>query len=276
MRSGYWIISALFFFGCGSDVVPRPPGFVVEGFITAGEPVNNIRVKGTSPIDSINVTSDPVTTASITLSNSTSVFDLIYNPDVGLYESQSDDLSIDIGETYVLNVIVGEREATAETTVPTAPEGLKLADSILTVPKLGLSFRLRDEIADLFFTERITLQWDSIPGQNYFVVIENRVDVIDPILPDGIPQEAQELLSSFRFISEPSEIPRFEIIGIALDTYGRYVAKVFTVNEEYADLFDNLEQDSRDLNEPPSNVMNAQGIFTAFASDSIFFEVKQP
>ena len=41
------------------------------------------------------------------------------------------------------------------------------------------------------------------------------------------------------------------------------------------ELFKNLEQDSRDLNEPPSNIVNAIGIFTAFALDSVFFEVNR-
>jgi hypothetical protein len=45
------------------------------------------------------------------------------------------------------------------------------------------------------------------------------------------------------------------------------------VNKEYEDLFNNLEQDSRDLNEPPSNITGALGIFTAFAADSVFFEI---
>ena len=94
-------------------------------------------------------------------------------------------------------------------------------------------------------------------------------------MPEQVPEEAKTLLASFRFISEPSQDSSFEIIGIALETYGRHVAKVYRVNKEYEDLFKNLEQDSRDLNEPPSNIVNAIGIFTAFALDSVFFEVNR-
>jgi len=54
------------------------------------------------------------------------------------------------------------------------------------------------------------------------------------------------------------------------------LVQVFRVNQEYVDLFENIDQDSRNLNEPPTNIANGLGIFTAFNSDSIFFEVKKP
>lgn len=265
----------MLFLSCDDDTAPRSPNFVIEAFITANQTVDNIKVKGTSPIDSIKVTSEPIPNAVVTISNDENSFPLDFNELTGKYENRGEEIAVISGERYQLDVAAGGREATAETTVPDFPQGLRLSDSVLIVPELRLSLRLGDEIRDLFFNERILLRWDSVPGQKFFVVIESRVDEIDLILPDGIPAGATELLSSFRFISEPSDTPTFPIIGVALETYGKHIAKVFTINQEYVDLFENLEQDSRDLNEPPSNVQNAQGIFTAFASDSVFFEVRK-
>ena len=65
----------------------------------------------------------------------------------------------------------------------------------------------------------------------------------------------------------------YDVIGVALETYGTHVAKVYRVNQEYADLFQNDTQDSRDLNAPPTNIIGAFGIFSSFASDSVVFEV---
>ncbi len=200
-------------------------------------------------------------------------YPLRYDAAKRLYVYDQSDLDIVIGERYDLEVVVGNRSANASTIVPAQPSGLRLSESELVIPRLRFQFGLREQINELFFEGRLRLNWDAKEGEKYFVVIESRTNTPDPILPEQIPEEAKELLSSFRFISEPSEVPTFEIIGVALETYGLHVAKVFTVNEEYADLFDNIEQDSRDLNEPPSNINNALGIFTAFASDSIFFEI---
>lgn len=53
------------------------------------------------------------------------------------------------------------------------------------------------------------------------------------------------------------------------------MVKIFWVNQEYANLYDNLEQDSRDLNGPPTNIKNGLGIFSAFNSQNVYFEVKK-
>lgn len=272
MRGLSLAILALVFTSCLEDTT-RTPNFVVEGFIVAQEPVNNIKIKQISPLLSEEVTTDPIIDATVTLSIDNQVFPLLFNGTTGLYEYLDGDLQITIGSEYHLIVDVGDRRAQANTIVPNRPTGLAIPRNTMTVPTLELSFQLRQEITDLFNDERITLTWDAVEGQSFFVVIENRVDDLDPILPEGIPEAATELLSSFRFISAPSEETSFDIIAVALDTYGPHVAKVFTVNQEYADLFNNLEQDSRDLNEPPSNVSQALGIFTAFAVDSVEFEV---
>ena len=77
----------------------------------------------------------------------------------------------------------------------------------------------------------------------------------------------------FRFVSDPTQNDSQIIIGAGLRNYGTHEVRVYHVNQEYADLFENSDQDSRDLNEPPSNIENALGIFTAFASEKVFFEV---
>ena len=258
---------------CSETVAPSNDNFVVEGFITANEPVNNIKVKMTSPVEAQDVTNAPISSAQVTLSKGNDTFLLDYNPDTERYIYHGNDLTIASGEEVQMQVRVGDRLANANTLVPEAPTGLTLSDNIIRIPRLSFNFLLGNQIQELFEEERLTLSWTAIEGRKYFVVIESKVAQIDPILPSEIPEQATELLQSFRFISEPSDTPEFEIIGVALETYGLHVAKVFTVNEEYSDLFDNLEQDSRDLNEPPSNVVNALGIFTAFAVDSLEFEV---
>ena len=259
-------------FGCLEEVT-RTPNFVVEGFIVGRESVNNIKVKEISSLFDEEISTAPITDARVTIFSESQAFPLTYNSAVGLYEYLENDLSIAIASEYRLMVEVGDRTAEATTTVPNAPTGLAVPRETLVVPELRLSFGLREEIATLFNEERITLTWDEVAGQSYFVVIENRVEEVNAILPEGIPPAATELLSSFRFISEPSEEASFDIIAVALETYGPHVAKVFTVNQEYVELFNSLEQDSRDLNEPPSNVSQALGIFTAFAVDSVEFEV---
>lgn len=46
-----------------------------------------------------------------------------------------------------------------------------------------------------------------------------------------------------------------------------------SVNDEYVNLYNSLNQDSRELNEPYTNIQNGLGIFTAFNSDTLYLQV---
>ena len=81
---------------------------------------------------------------------------------------------------------------------------------------------------------------------------------------------------NFQFITEPTDLDTYTIRGMTLTQYGTHRVILYKVNDEYAELYEFQEQDSRYFNEPPSNVINGLGIFTAFNSDTIYFEVKKP
>ena len=59
-----------------------------------------------------------------------------------------------------------------------------------------------------------------------------------------------------------------------LTHFGNHRLKLYRINDEYTDLYEGFNQDSRDLNEPPSNIHGALGVFSAFSADSTFFEVR--
>ncbi len=259
--------------GCEELDRPNVNQFVVEAFITADETVHNIKVKQTASLNDTEVLDVPITDANVRLITNGEEVLLSYDAVSEKYLDLSGEFDVQIASDYQIEIEVDGVTATASTVVPEKPIDVGLSGQTLTIPPLIFGFQLREQIAALFEEERLTLSWEAVPGRAYFVVIENRVETLQPILPSGIPEQSVELLSSFRFISEPSEFNSFEIIGVALATYGPHVAKVYSVNQEYVDLFNTETQDSRDLNEPPSNILNGLGIFTAFAVDSVAFEV---
>ena len=75
------------------------------------------------------------------------------------------------------------------------------------------------------------------------------------------------------YMSEPFNDNRYIIPWERLPYYGRYRVKVVAVNREYVELVLTRNQDSRDLNEPISNVNNGLGIFTAINFAFIDFVV---
>ncbi len=87
------------------------------------------------------------------------------------------------------------------------------------------------------------------------------------------PEQLQQRLGRFRFISQPTTDTLYSINLLSLRDLGPHEVKVYRVNEEYNDLYENRAQDSRDLNEPPSNISNGLGVFSAFNSQSVLFVV---
>lgn len=265
---------ALLIFLCRCEELETPNlnQFVIEGFITADFKIDDIKVKETVSLND-EITDTPISDAIVRVISDEQEVTLDFDAETGKYVDGTNSLLVEVGKEYDIEVIVDGTVATSNAFVPEKPTGLTLSKDTLVIPTLQLNFTLRDKITRLFEEEVSTLSWEGLPGRSYYVVIETQESELDPILPSEIPEESRELLGSFRFISEPSESTTFDIIGIALETYGRHVAKIYSVNKEYVDLFNSETQDSRDLNEPPSNINNGLGIFSAFAVDSLEFSV---
>ena len=247
------------------------PKFVIEGFIFAGEPVNDIKIKEQTGIDEPDSLNRLIKDAIVVLIKGGQEYLLQYDEDT--YKYFDGDLVVESGDKFRIEVTVGDRMAYAETTVPAPTQGLSISDTEVIVPTLVLSFSLINQLTDLFFNARLTTRWENPNNELHFIVVESVVTEVDPIFPDGFPEDARDFLAGFKFAPQALEVDTFDIIGIAFESYGRYRAKVYRVNQEYADLFNNPEQDSRDLTLPPSNVINGFGIFSAFAADSVFFDI---
>ena len=74
-----------------------------------------------------------------------------------------------------------------------------------------------------------------------------------------------------RFISAPGSSNEYQVNRFMITHYGDHLVRVYHVNQEYADLYISRQQDSRDLNEPLSNIDNGLGVFSAFNSSSVTF-----
>ena len=246
--------------------------FVIEAFLFAGEPIDDIRIKSTFPLASENDISSPISDAEVTIIKEGQRFPLIPSEEDGFYHYPNDDLSVETNDVFQLEVIYNGISTVAETIVPTPTVGLVLSEDSLKVPQLPFSAgrdSIVEAIGNFVRNSMIEATWTNPNEDLYFMVVESVADTIDPIFPEQV----LNALSGFRFVSEPSSETSITFFGSALVSFGRYSVKVYHINQEYADLYENRTQDSRDLNEPPSNIANGLGVFSAFNSQEKFFEV---
>ena len=135
-------------------------------------------------------------------------------------------------------------------------EALRLPEpSCPPVPTPSRSQRIRslspvsDSVASnpAIFNTRLIARWPNPSGNLFYVTIE----VVDKS-PTEIGGRAQ---GGFRrFIFPPVAADSFAVAPFSLAYYGLHEVRVYHVNTEYAALYESRLQDSRDLNEPATNI----------------------
>ena len=268
------LIKYIFLIGlisCDNEI-PIDENFVVEAFLFQGEKVDDIRVKETKLWNSEDSIDTYIENANVKLFGNGDEFVLNYKAVEETYFTD-DEIEIISGNTYGLEVTVGDRTATAETIVPTKPIGIRMTDDRIIVPPLVLSLALPNILANLFQNARTNVVWDNQSEEYHYLTIKYDGEEEDPIFSEEIPGQVGEFFSNFSLQSAPTRGNQYNVICMSLKNYGKYKVTLYKINKDYYSLFENQVQDGTDLNEPPSNVVNAFGIFSAFASDTTSFEI---
>ena len=256
---------------CDNEI-PIDENFVVEAFLFQGEKVDDIRIKETKLWNSEDSIDTYIESANVKLFGNGDEFVLNYKAVEETYFTD-DEIEIISGNTYGLEVTVGDRTATAETIVPTKPIGIRMTDDRIIVPPLVLSQALPNILANLFQNARTNVVWDNQSEEYHYLTIKYDGEEEDPIFSEEIPGQVGEFFSNFSLQSAPTRGNQYNVICMSLKNYGKYKVTLYKINKDYYSLFENQVQDGTDLNEPPTNVVNAFGIFSAFASDTTSFEI---
>lgn len=249
--------------------------FVVEGFLYAGSPITNINIKSTVPFDAVSIPGQPIPDAQVNLNYDGESIPLSFNPATLRYDGPQD-LIISTGAQVSLSLQVGDQLATSETVIPEYPRELRTSIPKIVIPEIELSRDLREVLTALFQEARLDIQWANQQEDNHFLVIEP-ADTTNakPIFNEDIPSNVGTFFDNFRLVSEPSRDSVYTVVGLSLQNYGSYRAILYRINQEYADLYADQLQDSRNLNEPPTNIENGLGIFTGISSDTVIFEISK-
>ena len=248
--------------------------FVIEAYLFSKEPIREVVIKTLVPLSDPEGESQQIASANVRIIKEGNFYSLEYNTRSGKYEYLGNELEILPNDIIDLEVEVNGRVATATTHVPTPPVGIQISKDQMVIPTInsGADFINGNPLEDA----EIIVNWSNPNNELHYTVIEFRSNLLKPILPSDVQAVVDGILEDFAIITLPGTDTTLTVLGALLPSYGPYMIKIYKVNQEYADLYESEEQDSRDLNEPPSNIINARGIFSAFASDSVAFKVVKP
>jgi len=270
-KLGHLLIFLIFivFISCEDTTISENENelLVVTAYLYEGQPVKNIQLTKTLSLGSEDTIATAITDATITLMKNGKSYLLENDIDEeGYYVYNGFDLNVNSYDHFKIEILFEDQVISGETEVPFKPQNMNLSKEILELEELdsGGPFGGGGFISD---SNSILISWDNVDSTLYYVVIENIEENPESIYSD-LPFAINR-----RFISLPSATREYSITRRIITHYGRHFAILYKVNQEYADLYDTSEQDSRNLNEPLSNISNGLGIFSAFASDTLSFEV---
>ena len=265
------LLTILIIAACTEDspFVPESDLVVVRAYLYANEPVTEIQLASTVGLGSEDSLGPPISDADVKIFKNEVTYQLEPTPGrQGYYHYPGTDLSVNTGDEFKIEVDYFGKLASAETVVPPAPEGVQMTVDELVVQDFsrggGFGFRRSFMVED---TNAVRVTWINEDNSSYYVTLENVEDDPEQI-ETGLP-----FARPGRIISIPITDDEYIISLFSVTHYGRHKAKVYSVNQEYVDLYSTRQQDTRDLNEPLTNVVNGLGVFTAFNSESAFFEV---
>ena len=265
------ISGLIWFTGCSSESSPFTENtdmVVVRAYVYANEPVNDVKITSTIALGSENQSGPPINDAQITLIKDEQRYVLKLSPgDSGYYHYDGSNLSIQTGDQLKIEVYYFDKIASGETTVPPPPVNVKVSRDVLIVPEIGgFGFGQGGFTIDTTVSQT-TVEWENNNASLHFVVMANLESNPQAIYTD------RPFFAGRRFLSQPTAQNSYTLRFNNITHLGLNSVKVYRINQEYADLYQSRTQDSRDLNEPLTNITNGLGVFSAFNSDSILINV---
>ncbi|MCD8739734.1 DUF4249 domain-containing protein [Mucilaginibacter roseus] len=176
----------------------------------------------------------------------------------------SDASYIQTGKTYGLTFSYNNETVTATTTVPVKTTGFTASTTTILVPA-------NDDFPNLGTADSVAVvyRWNNPDSLYHVLVFKN--DELYPYILNGGRGNAPA-----NFTINGKQEAGYELYYRTLNYKGTYKVILFTVNKEYNDvLSSNANTSSQQLTNPPGNISNGYGIFTAMQADTIELTVNQ-
>lgn len=266
------LITIIIFQSCvnkNSPLISDEELVVLWGFVFAGEQVKDIQLTGTLPLDadSLDVPA-PINDANVIIIKDGIHYELEPSPgDSGYYQYNGEDLVIETYDEIAIRVSWNGQEIYAKSIVPEAPLNVDISDDTYTIPNFGDrdGFREWRESGN----QEVEITWEIDNQEDWFYVSMENIE------ENPFPIESIFGNRARTFVFPPIQDSTYRIRLPIIEHLGLHEIKVYKVNQEYVDLYESRNQDSRDLNEPLTNVQGGLGIFSAFNYKAVYLNIIQ-
>jgi hypothetical protein len=261
---------AVFIYGCNEqDYAPENQTDipVVEGYLQPGN-VITVNLSKMIPYISVGVDTTNMVIASTDVFIKHRDKDYLLEPvedEPGKYVCLDSGLILTQGDEYKLHFDYNLNTVSAVTTIPTKPKNTGLYPNVLQINP--------NDMRPGMTQNKVTVYWNN-PDNDYYMIITEYLDslyapinpYVDPGTFDDYRKISTKPVSDFSYDLDTRRQLLF---------FGHYRVIIYSVNEEYVNLYENISQSSLNLTEPLTNVKNGLGIFTGVNSDTLLLEVQK-
>lgn len=243
---------------------------VVEAYLYVDKKVDNISLSSMISFGADSLGGESITDAMVILEGERESWILVHDDSIPGRYFMDEMPEMGQGDTFQLSIELGEETLSAVTVIPEDPPVVTMSTQTIYITKVDDMMEYRS----LEMPDPVEFTWENPEAKYYFLDIQNiesnPVSIIpDPPLDRPAPPEGL----AFQMITEPTNNNYYAIDIRQLEYFGTHRIVFTSINDEYAYLYNSLNQDTRELNEPYSNIENGLGIFTAFNSDTLYLEV---
>jgi hypothetical protein len=247
------LVMAIAFTACkketAANVVDEP---VVVGYLVPGSPISVKIYEQKALTDTANY-GPLIGGLKLTISDGSKTVSLTESSQ-GTY-TYSDLSFLAAGKTYTLKFTFNNIAVSATTLMPAKPASYTASRTTINIPLSANTPGVDDSIA-------VTYKWSNPDSLYHVIVFKN-----DDTSPYNLHPRMNALIN---FTINAKQADHYDVYFRTFNYLGVYRAILYSVNKDYVDaLTTNANTSSQRLTNPPSNITNGYGIFTAMQRDTI-------
>lgn len=172
------------------------------------------------------------------------------------------------GKTYILTFEYNGIKVSASTVMPAKPKGYTATKDSINLPFSNITGGAGSPFTGEADSIAVTYKWTNPDSLYHVIVFKN-----DETSPSKANQRSNRPAN---FTLNVKQTDKYDAYYRIFDYIGTYRAILYAVNKEYSDvLTSNTNTSSQKLTNPPGNIVNGFGIFTAMQTDTLRLRITQ-
>jgi hypothetical protein len=185
----------------------------------------------------------------------------------------NDKVKIKAGQELNLSILYAGYTVTASTIVPSKPKNFQSSATQIQVIAQQGGPGMGGPGGGFNQTPAAVISWDNDIQEYYTLLTTNTETSPEAIVNGGGGRGGDMNIPLAQRLSQPTQTNTQSLNQRQFSFYGNHNLILFKVNAEYTNLYNNRGQSSLNLTNPPTNITNGFGIFTAMNADTLKVQV---